>query len=120
MLRLRSPVGGTVAERSVAVGQEVRPDQMMASDAQVGKPLFVITDPARLWAWVDVSEVDLAALAPGEAFGLRTSAYPDRRFKGRVDLMGASLDPATRTVKVRGSVPIPTAHSRPRCTSPRR
>jgi len=107
VLRLRSPVGGTVAERSVAVGQEVRPDQMMASETQVAQPLFVITDPTRLWVWLAVSEVDLATLAPGDAFGLRSEAYPDRRFAGRVDLIGASLDPATRTVKVRGSVPNP-------------
>jgi membrane fusion protein, heavy metal efflux system len=107
LLRLRSPVGGTVAERSIAVGQEVRPDQMMAGDAPAGKPLFVITDPTRLWMWLDVSEVDLATLKPGEALHLRTAAYPDRRFDGRIDLVGASLDPATRTVKVRGSVPNP-------------
>jgi membrane fusion protein, heavy metal efflux system len=107
LLRLRSPIGGTVAERSVAVGQEVRPDQMMASDAPAGKPLFVITDPTRLWVWLDVSEVDLATLKPGETFTLGTSAYPDRHFDGRVDLVGASLDPATRTVRVRGSVANP-------------
>ena len=82
LLRLRSPIGGTVAERSVAVGQEVRPDQMMASDAPAGKPLFVITDPTRLWAWLDVSEVDLATLQPGETFSLehgRLSGSPLRR-----------------------------------------
>jgi len=106
LLRLRSPIGGTVAERSVAVGQEVRPD-LMASDTAVGKPLFVITDPTRLWVWLDVSEVDLARLAPGETFALGTAAYPDRHFDGRVDLVGASLDPATRTVRVRGSVANP-------------
>jgi cobalt-zinc-cadmium efflux system membrane fusion protein len=107
LLRLRSPIGGTVAERSLAVGQEVRPDQMLASETQVGRPLFVITDPTRLWVWLDVSEVDLATLKLGEVFGLSTAAYPGRHFAGRVDLVGASLDPATRTVKVRGSVANP-------------
>jgi membrane fusion protein, heavy metal efflux system len=100
-------VGGTVAERSLAVGQEIRPDQMLASEAQVATPLFVVTDPSRLWVWLDVSEVDLAMLKPGEVLGLRTSAYPGRDFAARVDLVGPSLDPSTRTVKVRGSVANP-------------
>jgi membrane fusion protein, heavy metal efflux system len=107
LLRLRSAVGGTVAERSLAVGQEIRPDQMLASEAQVVQPLFVVTDPSRLWVWLDVSEVDLATLKPGQVLGLRTSAYPDRDFAARVDLVGPSLDPSTRTVRVRGSVANP-------------
>ena len=107
LLPLRSPVAGMIAERAVSPGQEVRPDQILASEAQVLRPLFVVTDPTRLWVWLDVAEVDLAQLQPGESISLRARAYPDRRFDGVVDLVGASLDPATRTVRVRGSVANP-------------
>jgi cobalt-zinc-cadmium efflux system membrane fusion protein len=96
-----------IAERAVSPGQEVRPDQILASEAQVLRPLFVVTDPTRLWVWLDVAEVDLAQLQPGESISLRARAYPDRRFDGVIDLVGASLDPATRTVRVRGSVANP-------------
>ena len=107
LLPLRSPVAGMIAERAVSPGQEVRPDQILASEAQVLRPLFVVTDPTRLWVWLDVAEVDLAQLQPGETISLRARAYPDRRFDGVVDLVGASLDPATRTVRVRGAVANP-------------
>ena len=107
LLPLRSPVAGMIAERAVSPGQEVRPDQILASEAQVLRPLFVVTDPTRLWVWLDVAEVDLAQLQPGESISLRARAYPDRRFDGVIDLVGASLDPATRTVRVRGSVANP-------------
>ena len=107
LLPLRSPVAGMIAERAVSPGQEVRPDQILASEAQVLRPLFVVTDPTQLWVWLDVAEVDLAQLQPGESISLRARAYPDRRFDGVIDLVGASLDPATRTVRVRGSVANP-------------
>jgi len=107
MLPLRSPIAGMVAERAVSPGQEVRPDQILASEAQVLRPLFVVTDPTRLWVWLDVAEVDLAELRPGQELSLRSRAYPGRRFDGVIDLVGASLDPATRTVRVRGSVANP-------------
>ena len=107
LFSLRSPVAGMIAERAVSPGQEVRPDQILASEAQVLRPLFVVTDPTRLWVWLDVAEVDLAELQLGESISLRARAYPDRRFGGVVDLVGASLDPATRTVRVRGTVANP-------------
>ena len=104
---LRSPIAGTLVERNVAPGQEVRPDQMLASEASVLQPLFVVTDPSRLWLWLDVPEVSLAALRTGQAIALRSSAYPGRSFAGRIDFMAAALDPATRTARVRASIPNP-------------
>ena len=83
--QLRSPIAGIVADRAVAPGQEVRPDQMLASEERATRPLFVITDPSRLWLWLDVAEVDLAGFRPGQDLTLRARAYPDRQFQGRVD-----------------------------------
>src|SRR4029078_5187992 len=35
----------------------------------------------------------------------RTRAYPEQAFIGKVDFISDFLDPSTRTIKVRGSVP---------------
>src|SRR5581483_9943289 len=49
IFQLKAPVSGTVVEKAISPGQEVRSDQ-------VGdKPLFVISDPERLWLFLDVS-----------------------------------------------------------------
>ena len=85
-----------MVERNLNPGQEVRPDATT--------PLFVISDPRRLWILLDATEADLAALEPGAALRIRSAAFPDRRFAGVLETVGASLDPATRTVKVRGRV----------------
>jgi len=96
---LRSPVAGVVVDRAINPGLEVR------TDAQ--GPLFVISDPSRLWVYLDVVDQDLASVRAGLPLTLHCNAYPQRVFGGRVEVVGDTLDPATRTVKARGSVDNP-------------
>jgi cobalt-zinc-cadmium efflux system membrane fusion protein len=101
---LPSPLEGVLVERNVTPGQEVRPDQMLANMPQFTAPLFVITDPSRLWIQIDATEVDLPHLRPGCDFTFTSRAFPDHVFTGKVDKVSEFLDPATRTIKVRGSL----------------
>lgn len=97
-LLLKSPVAGTIVERNINPGQELRADQG-------GVPaLFVVTDPARLWVQIDVHEHELSLLAKGAPFTLRVAAYPDVSFAARVVAIGDFVDPHTRVVRARGSV----------------
>ena len=98
---LRSPVDGTVVERNVSSGQQIRPDQMLANAPQFVNPLFVITDPTKLWLFLDVTEADVASLAPGQDVTVRARALPDKVFHARIETIGGGLDPTTRTIKVR-------------------
>jgi cobalt-zinc-cadmium efflux system membrane fusion protein len=100
---LRAPVAGVVVEKNINPGQEVRPDQITSN----GPPLFVITDPARLWVQLDATERDLAYLRPGLSVTLRTPAYPDRAFAARIETVSDFIDATTRMIKVRASVDNP-------------
>ena len=95
---LKSPVAGTVVERNLNPGQEVRPDQP-------GAPLFVITDPTHLWVQLDANEADVRGLQPGMPVVLTSNQFPDERFEGRLEQVADFVDPSTRTVKLRGRVP---------------
>jgi membrane fusion protein, heavy metal efflux system len=97
---LRAPVTGVVVERNINPGQEVRPDQITSN----APPLFVITDPSRLWVQLDATEHDLHFLRRGIAVTLRTPAYPDRAFAGIIEAISDYIDPNTRMIKVRASV----------------
>jgi cobalt-zinc-cadmium efflux system membrane fusion protein len=101
---LPSPLTGMLVERNVTPGQEVRPDQMLANMPQYTAPLFVVTDPSRLWIQVDATELDLPFLRPGCEFTFTSRAFPDQTFTGRVDTVSEFIDPSTRTIKVKGSV----------------
>jgi cobalt-zinc-cadmium efflux system membrane fusion protein len=105
---LPSPLDGLLVERNVTPGQEVRPDQMLANVPQFTAPLFVVSDPKRLWVWLDVTEMHLPLVREGEELTIRSKAFPDQVFKGRLDLIGNSLDPTTRTLRARGSVSNPS------------
>jgi membrane fusion protein, heavy metal efflux system len=104
---LRSPVAGVVVDKNINPGQEVRSDQMLANAPNLFAPLFVVSDPTRLWLQLDVAESDLQALQPGMQLRVYSQAFPDRMFSGAVEMIGDSLDPATRTVQVRGYVGNP-------------
>lgn len=91
---LASPIAGTVVERNINPGQELRPDQ-------VNPPLFVVTDPTTLWAQFDANERDLAHLRPGKTIAVRSPAWRDEEFTARIEAMSDFLDPATRAIKIR-------------------
>ncbi len=96
-LTLSAPLAGLVVERNSNPGAEVRSDV-------AGAALFTISDPATLWATIDVDETQLALLRPGQSIALVTAAWPDQRFEAKVLNIGAAVDPASRTVKVRARV----------------
>jgi cobalt-zinc-cadmium efflux system membrane fusion protein len=104
---LPSPLSGVVVERNVNPGQEVRPDQMLANTPQFTAPLFTITDPSHLWIQIDATELDLPYLRPGGEFTFTSRAFPSQTFTGSVDVVSQYLDPATRTIKVRGTIDNP-------------
>jgi membrane fusion protein, heavy metal efflux system len=104
---LRAPIAGVLVERNINRGQEVRADQVLGNVPQAYLPLFVISDPTRLWVQLDATESDMPKLRAGQHIQVRAEAYADRIFAGRLDIVGDELDPATRTVKVRGSLPNP-------------
>lgn len=97
---LTSPIAGTVVERNINPGQELRPDQMVANSP----PLFVVTDPTTLWAQFDASERNLAHLHAGKNITVRTPTYRDQTFTARIETISDFLDPGTRALKVRARI----------------
>jgi membrane fusion protein, heavy metal efflux system len=102
---LASPIGGLVVERFINPGQEVRPDQMLANAPNLVMPLFVVSDPTRLWLFLDVAEKDLPLVHPGMKVKFAARPYPGRVFEAIVDWVGDSFDPLTRAVRVRAQAP---------------
>lgn len=91
--QLRAPVAGVVMERNINPGTQVGPD--------TAKPLFVISDPAKLTAVVYVPEHSLAKLKAGQDANVESDAYPGKVFPAKVVNVGDVLDPDSRRVQVR-------------------
>ncbi len=95
---LVSPVAGTIVERNINPGQELRPDQPIV-------PQFVVTDPTRLWVQLDAAESDLKLLKPGAPIVVTSNQYPDDSFAGELKQIADFIDPVSRSLKLRGVVP---------------
>lgn len=93
-LKLVSPIDGVVAERTATPALEVAPG--MAS------PLFVVTDPRRLWLMIDLPEKLLSKIKRGNQVEVQSDAYPGERFPAQVVQLGQVVDTNTRRVTVRG------------------
>jgi cobalt-zinc-cadmium efflux system membrane fusion protein len=100
---LRSPLSGVVVEKNINPGQEVRPDQMTAN----APPLFVVTDPTRLWVILDATESAFPLVKVGDEVTLRADHMPGEGFRARVETIGDAVDPSSRTIKIRGSLENP-------------
>ncbi len=104
MYVLKSPLAGVIVEKNINPGQEVRPDQMLANAPQLFAPLFVISNPDKLWLQLDVTEVQSPLLSPGQPLRVSSPALPGKIFEGKLLTIGNSLDPTTRTVRVAAEV----------------
>ena len=94
---LHSPVSGTITERNINPGMEVRPD--------LAAPLFVVSDLNELWVQMDIFEKDIGLIHIGATVLLQVPAYPGEDFTATVSYIGQVVDEATRTVKVRCILP---------------
>ncbi len=93
---LRSPLTGTVVERTVTPGQIVGP----ATDTA----LFTVANLERLQVVADVYEHDLSGVQIGAVATMTVEAYPGVEFPATIAVIGDVVDPATRTIKIRASV----------------
>ncbi|WP_347986147.1 efflux RND transporter periplasmic adaptor subunit [Methylomonas sp. AM2-LC] len=96
---LRAPIAGTVVERNVNPGIEVRSDR--------DTPLFVISDIKKLTVLMDVYEVNLSKIRQGQRLSISVPAYADDVFPATVTYIGQILNENTRTVQVRCDIPNP-------------
>ncbi|HWM88995.1 MAG TPA: efflux RND transporter periplasmic adaptor subunit [Kofleriaceae bacterium] len=88
---IRSPVTGHVVEKTALQGQAV----------EAGSPLFQIADLSVVWVQADIYEYEMGRIAVGQPASIDFSAYPGERFEGKVTFISPSLDPASRTLRVR-------------------
>ena len=102
-LTLLAPFDGRVIDRQVTPGSLFSAQQ----------PLVTVADLSAVWVFVQAYEKDLALLKEGLRVTIRAEAYPREAFEGRIDFLGSVLDSATRTVKVRASVPNPGERLKP-------
>ena len=96
-LTLTSPMDGVVLEKTALQGMRFAP----------GDALYRIADLSTVWLLTDIFEQDLGLVGPGQDAAINLTAYPDRRFAGKVTFVYPTLNAATRTARVRIEISNP-------------
>lgn len=90
-LPIHSPITGTVIKKEAIAGAHVEP----------GEELYTIADLSHIWILADIYEYELSFVKQDQKAAVTLSYDPSRVLTGRVGFIYPTLDPKTRTAKVR-------------------
>jgi membrane fusion protein, copper/silver efflux system len=88
---LRAPVGGFVVEKNVLEGQRI----------MAGDPLYKLADLSTVWVEGEVFEQDLPSVRLGQRAVAELEALPGEELLGRIAYIYPTINPETRTARVR-------------------
>ncbi|TMA34411.1 MAG: efflux RND transporter periplasmic adaptor subunit [Deltaproteobacteria bacterium] len=98
-----APFAGMIARRSVQLGEFVQP----------GKPLVELVALDPLEVVFSLTELDTERVRPGQGIDVSVGAFPDRVFHGVVTFISPTVDPATRTLRIKAEIKNDEGHLRP-------
>lgn len=81
---LRAPITGTVIDRKIEIGQTV------AASFTAPELFKIAQDLRQMQVRADVSEADIGKVKVGQAVTFTVDAFPDEKFKGKVNLVRAA------------------------------
>ena len=94
---LRAPFDGRVITRNITRGEVVETEQK----------LFTVANLTDVWVVGNVPEKDVQFIRKDQKVNVVLAAYPHAIFAGTITYIGDVLDPATRTMSLRVTVPNP-------------
>ena len=100
---LRSPVGGFVVEKNVLQGQRI----------MAGDQLYKVADLGTVWVEGEVFEQDLPSVRLGQRAVAEVEAVPGQEFPGRITYVYPTVNPETRTARVRVELANPRLRLKP-------
>jgi len=100
---VRSPVEGVVNLLHVDVGEYVAR----------GAPVVDLVNVRKIKVTVNVPEMDVRYLLPGDRARITVDAFPDRQFDGLVHFVAYKADSATKTFRVEVAIDNPERRIRP-------
>lgn len=100
---IRAPFDGRLGIRMVDQGEYLA----------TGTPIVEVNMLDPIYVDFTLSETNLTDVATGYPVVANVAAFPDRPFEGRVSAINTSINPETRTVRVRATIANPDGLLRP-------
>lgn len=94
---IRAEIDGEVVARNVSPGVEVQGQYGGGTAVE----LFTVGELDHVWVIADLYEMDVPRVKLGATIAVRLFAFPNRTFSAKAEWVAGTLDPATRSAKVR-------------------
>ncbi len=92
-----APISGFV------ITKRINQNEQLPSD--MSEPLFAIAEIDEVWALANVNESDISKIQVGYEAEIKTLAFDNDIYKGKIDKVFNAIDPETRSVKARVKIP---------------
>jgi len=92
-----APIAGTIVQRKIGPGQYV--------NAGGTEPVFVVGDLSTVWLVGFVRETEAPKVRIGQQLNFSPLAYPGEVFRGNIKYIATTLDPNSRRLLVRATIP---------------
>jgi Cu(I)/Ag(I) efflux system membrane fusion protein len=102
-LPIHAPTSGTVIKKTALAGMHVNP----------GDELYTIADLSHIWINADIYEYEIPFIKVGQTASVTLSYDPGAVLQGRIAFIYPTLDPQTRTAKVRFELGNPGERLKP-------
>jgi Cu(I)/Ag(I) efflux system membrane fusion protein len=102
-LPIHAPASGTVIKKTALAGMHVNP----------GDELYTIADLSHIWINADIYEYEIPFIKVGQPATVTLSYDPGAVLRGRIAFIYPTLDPQTRTARVRFELANPGERLKP-------
>ena len=103
LVEILSPLTGYIISKSIIEGGHVKP----------GQTLFKIADIKKVWLLGDIYEFELSLIKLGQKVKITSRSFPGQSFPGEISYMYPSLNPKTRSIKIRIEMDNPDEKFKP-------
>ncbi len=94
---ITAPISGFIVTR------KINRNEQLSSD--ISEPVFSISEINEVWVLANVNESDISKIQVGYDTEIRTLAFPDITYLGKIDKIFNAIDPETKSMIVRIKIP---------------
>lgn len=102
---ITAPISGFVLSKKISQNELIRSD--------MSEPLFSIAETDEVLALANVNEMDIPKVSIGQRADVKTLAFPDDVYTGKIDKIFNVIDPETKSMKVLVKLPNPDFRLKP-------
>lgn len=109
VFNITAPISGFVISKKLNQNELIRSD--------IAEPVFSIAEINEVWVLVNIHESDIAKIHVGQEVSIKTLAFPDTLYTGRIDKIFNAIDPETKSMKARVKIPNKDLKLKPEMSS---